>query len=149
MGNNKTFVCSVQTDKQHELSGHFTQTRDVFPGQPAIGWHRTLVSLLPFFQTSETLLLTDASIHRDFNAPLTPPPRPADSSAATIAANGLLLLAQQETTAAARQMWTNSALQILSNITTLAWRPSWQSLLSNGTVNEPVGNLLTGIVYGA
>ncbi len=48
-----------------------------------------------------------------------------------------------------RQTWTDSAQQLLANITTLAWDPSWQSLLSNGTVNWPAGNLLTGIVYGA
>lgn len=86
---------------------------------------------------------------RDFNAPLTPPPRPADSSAATIAATGLLLLAQQETTDGARQMYIDSAVQLLNNITALAWDEPWQSILANGTVNWPAGNLLTGIVYGA
>lgn len=41
--------------------------------------------------------------------------------------------------------------QVLSSITTLAWKPSWQSLLANGTVNNPAHppNNLTGIVYGA
>ena len=34
-------------------------------------------------------------------------------------------------------------------MTTLAWRPEWQSLLANGTVNNPAANNLTGIVYGA
>ena len=48
-----------------------------------------------------------------------------------------------------RQTWTDSAQQLLANITALAWDPSWQSLLSNGTVNWPAGNFLTGIVYGA
>lgn len=86
---------------------------------------------------------------RDFNAPLTPAPRPADSSAATIAVNALLLLAQQESAPDAKQKWIDGALQILSNITALAWKPSWQSLLSNGTVNEPRNNFLTGIVYGS
>lgn len=33
-------------------------------------------------------------------------------------------------------------------MTALAWRPSWQSLLANGTVNKPANNYLTGIVYG-
>ncbi len=33
-------------------------------------------------------------------------------------------------------------------MTALAWRPSWQSLLANGTVNKPANNSLTGIVYG-
>lgn len=81
----------------------------------------------------------------DFNAPV---PRPADSSAATIVINGLLLLSQQETTTKAKNHWTNAALQILNNITTLAWHPPWQSLLSNGTVNAPAQNVGTGIVYG-
>lgn len=36
----------------------------------------------------------------------------------------------------------------MDNITTLAWSPAWQSLLSNGTVNEPGHNVGTGIVYG-
>ncbi|KAF9484890.1 glycoside hydrolase family 88 protein [Pholiota conissans] len=93
-------------------------------------------------------LPSDGIVPWDFNAPLTPPPRPADSSAATIAATGLLLLSQQETTDADKQKWIDSALQLLNNITTLAWKPSWQSLLSNGTVNWPANNFLTGIVYG-
>ncbi|KAF5379868.1 hypothetical protein D9757_007200 [Collybiopsis confluens] len=89
---------------------------------------------------------SDGIVPWDFNAPLVPPPRPADSSAATIAANGLLLLAQVDTPQA--EKWSNAAIQILQNITTLAWDPSWQSLLSNGTVNWPANNFLTGIVYG-
>jgi hypothetical protein len=40
------------------------------------------------------------------------------------------------------------SIQLLSNITQLAWNTSWQSLLSNGTVNEPANNELTGTVYG-
>lgn len=41
-------------------------------------------------------------------------------------------------------------LQVLNAITTLAWKPEWQSLLANGTVNNPASppNNLTGIVYG-
>ncbi|KAJ7063537.1 glycoside hydrolase family 88 protein [Mycena amicta] len=81
----------------------------------------------------------------DFNAPQ---PRPADSSAATIMANGLLLLGSVETTPAAGQQWINAAVDLLNSITTLAWAPTWQSLLSNGTVNLPANNFLTGIVYG-
>lgn len=94
---------------------------------------------------------SDGVVPWDFNAPLIPAPRPADSSAATVAANGLLLLSQQETAvnnATGAKIWSDAAIKILSDITTLAWRPSWQSLLSNGTVNEPANNLLTGIVYG-
>ena len=40
-------------------------------------------------------------------------------------------------------------MQIIANMTALAWRPEWQSLLANGTVNNPQLNNLTGIVYGA
>jgi len=88
----------------------------------------------------------------DFDAPLIPP-RPADSSAATIVANGLLLLSQIDScllppNITGAQFWSNNAIQILNNITLLAWNPRWRSLLSNGTVNNPLGNNLTGIVYG-
>ncbi|KAJ7581496.1 glucuronyl hydrolase [Mycena floridula] len=82
----------------------------------------------------------------DFNAPVAG--RPADSSAATIVANGLLLLSQQETSASLATQWQNAAIAILNNVTALAWNPSWQSLLSNGTVNKPADNFLTGTVYG-
>lgn len=40
-------------------------------------------------------------------------------------------------------------IQLVANMTNLAWRPEWQSLLANGTVNNPAANNLTGIVYGA
>ena len=86
---------------------------------------------------------------RDFNAPLTPAPRAADSSAAALVANALLLLAEQETDPAAKGKWIDNAFYIIDKITTLAWKPSWQSLLSNGTVNMPSNIALTGIVYGA
>ncbi|KAJ3838786.1 glycoside hydrolase family 88 protein [Lentinula raphanica] len=89
---------------------------------------------------------SDGIVPWDFDAPTTPAPRPADSSAATIAANGLLLLAQLDPANATN--WSNAAIQILHNVTTLAWNSSWQSLLSNGTVNWPANNFLTGIVYG-
>ncbi|PFH52460.1 glycoside hydrolase family 88 protein [Amanita thiersii Skay4041] len=95
-----------------------------------------------------TNLPTDGIVPWDFNGPLTPPPRPADSSAATIAANGLLMMSQLETDPTAAKRWSDAAIQLLSNITTLAWNPTWQSLLSNGTVNWPQGNFLTGTVYG-
>ncbi|KAF8061608.1 glycoside hydrolase family 88 protein [Lyophyllum atratum] len=91
---------------------------------------------------------SDGIVPWDFNAPLIPAPRPADSSAATIAANALLLLAKYETTASATSLYTNAAIAILNNITRLAWNPSWQSILSNGTVNKPANNQLTGTVYG-
>ncbi|KAF5373141.1 hypothetical protein D9758_001535 [Tetrapyrgos nigripes] len=96
----------------------------------------------------------DGIVPWDFNAPAegTGSPLagvvPADSSAATIAANGLLLLAQVETNDDLKQKWIDGAINILDKITTLAWKPSWQSLLSNGTVNRPANNFATGIVYG-
>ena len=85
-----------------------------------------------------------------------------------IAANGLFLLADQELSvlnATGAAYYTNAAIkvyipyhpdvlatylrtQIISDNTKLAWAPSWQSLLSNGTVNNPQHNNLTGIVYG-
>ncbi|KAJ7771589.1 glycoside hydrolase family 88 protein [Mycena metata] len=93
-------------------------------------------------------LPSDGIVPWDFNAPLVPAPRPADSSAATIAATGLLLLGSVETDATQSKVWINAAINLLNKITTLAWRPAWQSLLSNGTVNWPANNFLTGIVYG-
>jgi len=90
----------------------------------------------------------------DFNAPLVPA-RPADSSAAMIAANGLLLLAAQEecvvpANGSAVSYYRNAAIQILHDTTNAFWKPSWQSLLSNGTVNNPASppNNLTGTIYG-
>ncbi|CAK5280944.1 unnamed protein product [Mycena citricolor] len=94
-----------------------------------------------------TNLPADGIVPWDFNAPLTPAPRPSDSSAATVVATGLILLASVETPDNVDK-WRNLAMTILNNITALAWKPSWQSLLSNGTVNWPAHNLLTGIVYG-
>ncbi|EPQ58555.1 d-4,5 unsaturated-glucuronyl hydrolase-like protein [Gloeophyllum trabeum ATCC 11539] len=97
---------------------------------------------------------SDGIVPWDFDAPLDPP-RPADSSAAMIATVGLLMLSQQEaslspsnTTGA--QYWSNAAIKLLSDNTAFAWKPEWQSLLSNGTVNNPASppNNLTGIIYG-
>ncbi|KAF8626251.1 hypothetical protein AX15_004929 [Amanita polypyramis BW_CC] len=88
----------------------------------------------------------DGIVPWDFNAPLIPAPRPADSSAATIAVNGLLMMAQLD--AIESEFWIDAAIQILNNMTSLAWRPSWQSILANGTVNMPANNSMTGIVYG-
>ncbi|KAF9448915.1 glycoside hydrolase family 88 protein [Macrolepiota fuliginosa MF-IS2] len=91
---------------------------------------------------------SDGIVPWDFNAPTVPAPRPADSSASTIAANGLLLLSQLETAPDLKKQWSDAAIGLLANVTKLAWDPSWQSLLSNGTVNEPANNQLTGTVYG-
>ncbi|CCM05029.1 uncharacterized protein FIBRA_07229 [Fibroporia radiculosa] len=99
-----------------------------------------------------THLPTDGIVPWDFNAPLDPP-RPADSSAAMIAVNGLMLLSQQERSLSpandtGASYYQNAAMQLLRDNTQLAWRPEWQSLLANGTVDNPQGNNLTGIVYG-
>ncbi|KDQ33933.1 glycoside hydrolase family 88 protein [Pleurotus ostreatus PC15] len=94
---------------------------------------------------------SDGIVPWDFNAPTIPAPRPADSSAATLAVNALLLLSQRELTvgnSTGAQFWRDHAFSILRDITNLAWRPEWKSLLSNGTVNLPANNKLTGIVYG-
>ncbi|KAJ8699384.1 hypothetical protein PTI98_002505 [Pleurotus ostreatus] len=93
---------------------------------------------------------SDGIVPWDFNVPAIPA-RPADSSAATIAVNALLLLSQRESTignSTGARFWQKSALSILRDITNLAWRPEWESLLSNGTMHLPANNKLTGIVYG-
>jgi len=90
----------------------------------------------------------DGIVPWDFNAPLYPAPRPADSSAAVIAASGLLQLAQGETNSSTKRYWIDNALLLLSNTTKLAWQPQWQSLLSNGTDNKPANSYSTGIIYG-
>jgi len=85
--------------------------------------------------------------NRDFNAPASQ--RPADSSAATIAANAFFILARLESDPTRRQKWIDHGYFILDKITTLAWKPSWpEALLSDGTVNKPAENYLTGTVYG-
>ncbi|KAF8609540.1 d-4,5 unsaturated-glucuronyl hydrolase-like protein [Ceratobasidium sp. AG-I] len=89
----------------------------------------------------------------DFDAPVAG--RPSDTSSATIAASGMLMLSRFErsisnTTGA--DYWANAAVRLLSSTVNLAWRtePNWDSLLSNGTVNNPANppNRNTGIVYG-
>ncbi|KAF9466278.1 glycoside hydrolase family 88 protein [Collybia nuda] len=94
-------------------------------------------------------LPSDGIVPWDYNAPLIPAPRPADSSAATIAATGLLMLSKYETTSAASKTYSDAAINLLNSITKLSWnRPGWQSILSNGTVNKPANNQLTGTAYG-
>ncbi|KAK0224995.1 glycoside hydrolase family 88 protein [Armillaria nabsnona] len=91
-------------------------------------------------------LPSDGIVPWDFNAPVAN--RPADSSAATIVATGLLLLSQVEADTANKKKWSDAAIKMLNDITSLAWDPSWESLLANGTVNKPGNNYLTGTVYG-
>ncbi|KAI0291432.1 d-4,5 unsaturated-glucuronyl hydrolase-like protein [Russula brevipes] len=97
----------------------------------------------------------DGIIPWDFNAPLIPA-RPADSSAAMIAANGLVLLAKQEQSLVPANLsgasyYFQAAIQILTDTTITFWAPAWQSLLSNGTVNNRASppNNLTATIYGA
>lgn len=92
----------------------------------------------------------DKIIPWDFNAPLIPA-RPADTSAAMIAVNGLLLLASQEQgIQSGVSHYFQAAIQILNDTTNAFWASTWQSLLSNGTVNNPASppNNLTGTIYG-
>ncbi|KAI5125003.1 hypothetical protein M0805_007427 [Coniferiporia weirii] len=90
----------------------------------------------------------------DFNAP-DDGTRSADSSAAMITATGVLMLSSIERSlspanVSGAEYWENFAMKLLSNTTALYWSPSWDSLLSNGTVNNradpPINN--TGIIYG-
>ncbi|KAG8738703.1 hypothetical protein FRC12_016654 [Ceratobasidium sp. 428] len=90
----------------------------------------------------------------DFDAPAVPG-RPSDTSSATIAASGMLMLSRFEqaaSNASGADYWANAAANLLTSTTRLAWReePNWDSLLSNGTVNNPgkPPNNNTGIVYG-
>ncbi|KZP23572.1 glycoside hydrolase family 88 protein [Athelia psychrophila] len=73
----------------------------------------------------------------------------ADSSATTITATGLLALSQLDTGNAT--FWQNAAIGLLNDVVQF-WQPgsTWQSLLSNGTVNNHQSNRNnnTGIVYG-
>ncbi|KAL5527581.1 hypothetical protein ACEPAG_6382 [Sanghuangporus baumii] len=90
----------------------------------------------------------------DFNAP-DDGSRPADSSAAMITASALLLLSDLEQSlspanTSGADHWRDLGIQLVSNTTTAFWKPDWQSLLSNGTVNnraDPPNND-TGIIYG-
>ncbi|QRV91455.1 glycoside hydrolase family 88 protein [Ceratobasidium sp. AG-Ba] len=90
----------------------------------------------------------------DFDAPAVAG-RPSDTSSATIAASAMLMLSRFEQAASnstGAEFWANAAVRLLSSTTALAWRTesNWDSLLSNGTVNNPANppNNNTGIVYG-
>ena len=39
-------------------------------------------------------------------------------------------------------------IKLLQDTVNFAWKPSWQPIFSNGTVNKPADNYWTGIVYG-
>ncbi|KAG6845712.1 hypothetical protein H0H87_004978 [Tephrocybe sp. NHM501043] len=135
----------------------------------------TLTQKVDYLETARRLaeyfldnLPSDEIVPWDFNAPLEPAPRAADSSAATIASMGLLLLSEIETIDSKAAYYRDSAInvgafldrlngqanqyssprKITAAITRLAWNESWQSLLANGTVHMPMNNSLTGTVYG-
>jgi len=126
------------------FSNMFNRTRD----------HNYIITARRLAEYFVNHIPSNGIIPWDFNAPLHPP-RPADSSAATIASTGLLLLANMEKSLTppnntGYDIWTGHAIKILADMTALAWKPKWQSLLSNGTVNNPASppKNLTGIVYG-
>ena len=82
---------------------------DNLPDDGVVPWCAFLLTSLAFW-----FRYSRSSLHRDFNAPLTPP-RPADSSAAMIAANGLLLLAREELSihnATGAKHYTASAIKV-------------------------------------
>jgi len=96
----------------------------------------------------------DGIIPWDFDAPRVPA-RPADTSAAMIVVNALLLLAELEQNPRSvnqtrESYYFNAAIQILRDNVNASWAPTWQSLLSNGTVNNRASppNNQTGIIYG-
>ncbi|KAH7104062.1 Six-hairpin glycosidase [Auriculariales sp. MPI-PUGE-AT-0066] len=94
----------------------------------------------------------------DFDAPRTKGiQQPADSSAAMVAAVALQLLATAEksvrnTTGANR--WISHSQKLISQTSSYAWSPHWQSLLSNGTRDNNGGgdpharSKNTGLPYG-
>ena len=106
---------------------------------------------------SRRALYLSSILCRDFDAPASPTP-PADSSAAMIASAGLQVLATAEmsiwnTTGAER--WLAGAQTLITQTAGYAWKPTWQSLLSNGTRdNNASGNAAarsnnTGLPYGS
>jgi hypothetical protein len=94
---------------------------------------------------------SDGIVPWDFQAPTTPLQRPADSSAAMIAANGMLYISKQESllnNVTGAKYWSDTATKVLYDNAKFAWKPTWDSLLANGTVNNPAGSNSTGIIYG-
>jgi len=117
----------------------------------------------PYLDTSRRMAdyfvsnLPEAGVpYWDFDAPLSTSPT-YDTSAATIAASGLLFLSsleaqQSPANTSGAQHWQQAAISLLSSTVQLGWQPGndWDSLLSNGTVNnraDPPNNN-TGIIYG-
>ncbi|CAE6464502.1 unnamed protein product [Rhizoctonia solani] len=85
----------------------------------------------------------------DFDAPESNPS--ADTSAATIAAEGLFILSYAEsyvknTTGA--DYYNKQAVKLLVDNFKFAFKPTWDSILSNGTSYEKKGAKDGGLIYG-
>ncbi|KAG8983312.1 hypothetical protein FRB90_006125, partial [Tulasnella sp. 427] len=89
----------------------------------------------------------------DFNAPSSPTP-PRDTSSAAIASSAMLFLSQMETRAGNQtgsDLWRDHAISLLRDTVALGFRgqnEGWESILSNGTANNPNLNNNTGLTYG-
>ncbi|KAG9087170.1 hypothetical protein FRC07_012886, partial [Ceratobasidium sp. 392] len=85
----------------------------------------------------------------DFDAPASN--RPADTSAATITAEGLFILSAAEThlgNSTGAAYYNEKAVKLLTDNFKFALKPTWDSILSNGTSNNPQNNKNTGLIYG-
>lgn len=85
----------------------------------------------------------------DFDAPVSN--LPADTSAATIAAEGLFILAAAETStgnATGADYYQQKAVKLMTDNFNFAFKPTWDSILGNGTSHNPAGNRNTGLIYG-
>jgi hypothetical protein len=68
-----------------------------------------------------------------------------------LAVNGFLYISKQEKSlnnATGAKYWSDAAVKLLYDTTKFAWKPTWDSLFANGTVNNPAGSNSTGIIYG-
>ncbi|KAG8726081.1 hypothetical protein FRC12_023723, partial [Ceratobasidium sp. 428] len=73
------------------------------------------------------------------------------TSAATIAAEGLFILSAGEThlgNSTGAAYYNEKAVKLLTDNFKFAFKPTWDSILSNGTSNNPQNNKNTGLIYG-
>ncbi|KAG8742530.1 hypothetical protein FRC10_001297 [Ceratobasidium sp. 414] len=87
--------------------------------------------------------------NRDFDAPTSN--RPADTSAAMITAEGLFILSAAEThvgNSTGATYYREKAVKLMTDNFKFAFKPTWDSILSNGTSNSPQNNKNTGLIYG-
>ncbi|KAG8718581.1 hypothetical protein FRC08_004949 [Ceratobasidium sp. 394] len=85
----------------------------------------------------------------DFDAPASN--RPADTSAAMITAEGLFILSAAEThvgNSTGATYYQEKAVKLMTDNFKFAFKPTWDSILSNGTSNNPQNNKNTGLIYG-